>query len=165
MVQSQSFPPVAQVAYQQGAGIADNLVALSQQKSPQPVPINLRGTLMKLGIGNGIANLFDRVQIKGKTGDLIRNATYLEMLPSPIHNFKAVTEWIRDDIFERHTSAKTIAPRFDKPQQSRHTVVRLGSIAIAAVLGIGLIAVWRSQTHSPSYSQPHPQQSLSLKQV
>jgi NADH dehydrogenase FAD-containing subunit len=164
-VQSQFFPPIAQVAYQQGAGIADNLVALSQQKLPKPVPVSLRGTLMKLGIGNGIANLFNKVQIKGKTGDLIRNATYLEMLPSPIHNFKAVTEWLRDDIFEEHTSAKTIASPFDKPKQSSRTVVRLGSIAIAAVLGIGLIAVWRSQTHSPSYTQPHPQQSISLKQI
>ncbi|MGD1909352.1 MAG: hypothetical protein ACFB2X_00375 [Rivularia sp. (in: cyanobacteria)] len=64
--------------------------------------VNLRETLIKLGLRNGVANLFNKLQINGKTGDLIRNATYLEMLPTPVHNFKATTEWLTDEIFHRY---------------------------------------------------------------
>lgn len=105
-VKDHSFPPVAQIAYQQGQGIAKNIITLSKGKEPYPVEANMRGTLMKLGLGNGVANLFDKMQVKGRPGNLIRNSTYLEMLPTPSHNFKATTEWITDEIFHRHHSIK-----------------------------------------------------------
>lgn len=94
-------PALAQIAYQQGAAIAKNLIALQTGKplvSPDP---QLRGTLMKLGLGNGVANLFDRVRIEGKAGDLLRNATYLELLPTPLHNFKATSQWLREETIDR----------------------------------------------------------------
>ena len=104
-VQNQSQPALAQVAYQQGAAIAHNLLALSQNKALHNSNATLRGTLMKLGLNNGVANLFDKVQIHGKPADLIRSTTYLEMLPTPIHNFKATTEWLREETFERYHHA------------------------------------------------------------
>ena len=156
-VQNQSLPQVAQIAYQQGAGIAGNLLALAQGQPLKPVQATLRGTLMKLGIHNGTANLFNKVQINGQAGDLIRNATYLEMLPSPAHNFKAMTEWIKDEIFERHSplpgsedsASNSLSPA---PAESKSGGVWLGAVAVIALLGVGLFAFWRSQPQPP----PHP---------
>ena len=94
-------PALAQIAYQQGAAIAKNLMAVHKGKplvSPDP---QLRGTLMKLGLNNGVANLFDRVRIQGKAGDLLRNATYLELLPTPLHNFKSTTQWLAEETIDR----------------------------------------------------------------
>ncbi|MDZ8032071.1 NAD(P)/FAD-dependent oxidoreductase [Nostoc sp. DedSLP04] len=105
-VQPQPLPALAQVAYQQGASIAHNLIALAKGASPSPAHVSPRGTLMKLGLGNGVANLFDKVQITGKPGDLIRSAVYLEMLPTPLHDFKATTEWLREETFYRDRRPK-----------------------------------------------------------
>ena len=95
-------PPIAQVAYQQGAGIAHNLLALAKGKTLEPVKVHLRGTLLKLGVRDGLADLFDKFQIKGKLGAMIRDATYIEMLPTPVRNFRATTEWLTEEIFERY---------------------------------------------------------------
>lgn len=96
------LPPTAQVAYQQGAAIAYNLRALAMGYDLKPARVNLRGTLLKLGVDNGVANLFDTLEITGEAGHLIRQGTYLELLPTPIHNFKATTEWLTDEVIERH---------------------------------------------------------------
>ena len=151
VVKEHPFPPVAQIAYQQGAGIAHNIIALSQGKEPHPVKASMRGTLMKLGLGNGVANLFDKMQVKGKPGDLIRNGTYLEMLPTPIHNFKATTEWITDEIFERHAPEPVTAPR-----KKNHTAAWIGGTIAVLVLITGSIVVWRTNTPSPQ-QQPTPE--------
>ena len=101
-VKDHSLPPVAQIAYQQGKGIADNLMALSKNKETHSVEANMRGTLIKLGLNDAVANLFDKILVKGRSGNLIRNQTYLNMLPTPMHNFKASSEWLTDEIFNRH---------------------------------------------------------------
>jgi NADH dehydrogenase FAD-containing subunit len=95
-------PATAQAAYQQGTAIANNLKALAQGNALSPARITMRGTLMKLGLGEGVANLFDRLEVKGKAGHLIREATYLELLPTPARNLKVTTEWLTDEIFRRH---------------------------------------------------------------
>jgi len=162
VVQAQPQPAVAQIAYQQGAGIAHNLLALAKGQSLKPVHPKMRGTLMKLGIRNGVANLFDKVQIEGEAGDLIRNATYLEMLPTPIHNFKATAEWLRDDTFERHQKVgkirrdRTSASHAQPLQPGRVAVwmsgaVLLASIVIGLFLGLG---PQRSPVPSARNSQP-----------
>ena len=97
------LPQTAQVAYQEGKAIADNLLALAKGQELSVADINLRGTLLKLGLGESVANLFDRYQIKGKPGHLIRESTYLTLLPNPIHNFKATTSWLIDEIFEQNS--------------------------------------------------------------
>ena len=160
-VQNQSLPQVAQIAYQQGAGIADNLLALTQGQPLKPVQATLRGTLMKLGIHNGTANLFNKVQINGQAGDLIRNATYLEMLPSPAHNFKAVTEWLRDEIFDRHSLLPNEESAATPPRSTATksgAVVWIGTAAVVALLGLGLFALWRSQPQ-PKVPEPITPQS------
>jgi len=150
VVQDHPQPPVAQIAYQQGAGIARNLLAMQTGEPLQPVQANMRGTLMKLGIHNGVANLFDRVQVKGEAGDLIRNATYLEMLPTPLHNFKATAEWLADDIFERHRvplADSRVAlgeteeeGRSHSPAVSKTFIgVLVGLVAIALAISLGLM--------------------------
>ncbi|MEM8720280.1 MAG: FAD-dependent oxidoreductase [Cyanobacteria bacterium P01_G01_bin.39] len=118
----EDLPQTAQVAYQEGKAIqrglggspherlnqeaiADNLIALTKGKELAPADVSLRGTLLKLGLGESVANLFDRYQIKGKLGHTIREATYLTLLPTPVHNFKATTNWLIDEIFEQHNRA------------------------------------------------------------
>ena len=102
---------------------------------------------MKLGLGNGVANLFDKVQVKGKPGDLIRNATYLEMLPTPVHNFKATTDWLTDEIFDRH------APKPVTKSNQNRAVAWIGGTIAAVVLIAGSLALWRTSLPSP---QPQP---------
>ncbi|MDJ0572885.1 MAG: FAD-dependent oxidoreductase [Pleurocapsa sp. MO_192.B19] len=63
------------------------------------------GTLLKLGMGESVAEIYDRFEIKGKAGHLIRQATYLEMLPTPLHNFKATTQWLTEGIFQKFIDA------------------------------------------------------------
>ena len=154
IVKKHPFPPVAQIAYQQGAGIAHNLIALSQGKDPKQVEASMRGTLMKLGLGNGVANLFDKMQVKGKPGDLIRNGTYLEMLPTPVHNFKATTEWITDEIFHRHYVPETVTT----PTKKNHTTAWIGGAIAAVVLIAGSIVGWRLIQPSPP-QQPTQEQN------
>ncbi|MEL6578618.1 MAG: NAD(P)/FAD-dependent oxidoreductase [Cyanobacteria bacterium J06621_12] len=97
-----NLPATAQVAYQQGKAIAHNLVALSKGQPLVPASIHLRGTLMKLGLGEASANMFDRFTVAGQLGHLIREGTYLELLPNSVHNFKATTQWLTDELFSHH---------------------------------------------------------------
>lgn len=96
------LPPTAQVAYQQGAAIAYNLRALALGYALKPAKVNLRGTLLKLGLNNSAANVFNTLEVTGEIGHLIRQGTYLELLPTPVHNFKATTDWLKDEVVERY---------------------------------------------------------------
>ncbi|MDF5726909.1 MAG: NAD(P)/FAD-dependent oxidoreductase [Rhizonema sp. PD38] len=97
-----TLPATAQVAYQQGRVIAHNIIARSRNHHLNPCHVVLRGTLMKLGLGTGVANLFDKYQIGGARGHRIRHLTYLELLPTPLHNIVVTHEWIREKIFHLH---------------------------------------------------------------
>lgn len=57
---------------------------------------------MKLGLHTGVANLFDKYQIVGRRGHHLRQLTYLELLPTPLHNIVVTREWIREEIFHLH---------------------------------------------------------------
>lgn len=94
-----SLPPTAQVAYQQGSAIATNLKALSEGDTPTPASVFLRGTLLKLGLEESAASIFDLFEVKGKIGHMIRQATYLGLIPKPAYTFKATTEWLTDEVF------------------------------------------------------------------
>ncbi len=96
------LPATAQVAYQQGTAIARNLQAIAEGRSPQAVHVSLRGTLLKLGLYESAAEIFDRFEVKGRAGHLIRQGTYLELLPTPAHNLKVTAEWLVDEIFHRY---------------------------------------------------------------
>lgn len=120
------LPPTAQVAYQQGAAIAHNLRALALGYALKPARVNLRGTLLKLGLNNSAANIFDTIEVTGEAGHLIRQGTYLELLPTPIHNFKATTEWLKDEIFEHHHP--------DGFKQAMKVAGVVGSVLVGAVI-------------------------------
>lgn len=47
--------------------------------------------MLKLGLRDSAANLFDRYQVSGKAGHSIRQATYLELL-TPLH----ISRWRRN---------------------------------------------------------------------
>lgn len=113
-VLDEALPPTAQVAYQQGIAIANNLMALAANEPLEPSQIKLRGTLLKLGLEVAAANLFERFLIAGQPAHLIRQGTYLELLPTPIHNFKATVDWIMDEIFNDHAP-----PSLSKQKVSR----------------------------------------------
>ncbi|MBD2462689.1 NAD(P)/FAD-dependent oxidoreductase [Oscillatoria sp. FACHB-1407] len=131
-------PATAQVAYQQGKAIAHNLQALVQGRMLHPAHVTLRGTLMKLGIGEGVANVFDRFEVKGELGHLIRQGTYLELLPTPAHNAKATAEWFADHLLQRHQ------PRSLNPNHQHHTPLIAGISAIAASMLLTLPFAWRA---------------------
>ena len=103
MLSSDPLPATAQVAYQQGKAIAHNLNAMIKGHSLTPAQVKLRGSMMKLGIEKSVANIFDRFEVTGHSGHLIREGTYLQLLPPPIHDFKVTTNWIVDEIFHRHS--------------------------------------------------------------
>ncbi len=71
-VMEQPLPATAQVAYQQGATIAHNLQALAESHSLLPVEIGLRENLIKLGLDESVADLFDSDRVKGHLRHLIR---------------------------------------------------------------------------------------------
>jgi len=97
-----SLPPTAQVAYQQGANIARNLKAFALGENLKPAQVNIRGTLLKLGLNDAAANLFNVFEVTGEPAHLIRQGTYLTLLPTPIHDFKATTEWLDEEVFHDH---------------------------------------------------------------
>jgi len=104
------LPPTAQVALQQGVGIAHNLLALAEGREPRPITVHLRGSLLKLGVGEAAANLFDRVQLTGTLGHLVREFTYLGLLPTPAHNFKATVDWLTDEVFQYFCNGTSVQP-------------------------------------------------------
>ncbi|MDZ8053405.1 MAG: NAD(P)/FAD-dependent oxidoreductase [Aulosira sp. ZfuVER01] len=110
-VQDTSLPPTAQVAYQQGANIATNLKAIALGEEPEPKTVNIRGTLLKLGVNDAAANLFNVFEVAGEPAHLIRQGTYLTLLPTPIHDFKATTEWVNEEIFHHHLDSQDVGKK------------------------------------------------------
>ncbi|MBD2458881.1 NAD(P)/FAD-dependent oxidoreductase [Nostoc sp. FACHB-87] len=106
-----SLPPTAQVAYQQGTSIAQNLKAIALGEDPKPARVNIRGTLLKLGINDAAANLFNVFEVTGEPAHLIRQGTYLTLLPTPIHDFKATTEWLDEEIFHHHLDSHNVGKK------------------------------------------------------
>ncbi|ARV59533.1 NADH dehydrogenase [Nostocales cyanobacterium HT-58-2] len=131
-------PPTAQVAYQHGRAIAHNLKHIREGKPAIPVQIQMRGTLMKLGLNESVANLFNKVQIKGQPGHFIREATYLELLPNRAHNRKVTTEWLTDELFQRH--------RPFSHMQLGQTPWLSGVATLAAGLILATPLIWRAAT-------------------
>ncbi len=98
------LPATAQVAYQHAQVIARNLISMSAGETPAVEHVFMRGTLMKLGLEEGAAELFDRFEIQGRLGHIIRQLTYLELIPVAGHAFKVTTEWIGDELVRRARS-------------------------------------------------------------
>jgi len=137
------LPATAQVAYQQGAAIARNLQAIAKGEAPSPAHVALRGTLMKLGLGESAANIAERFEITGRLGHLIRKGTYLELLPNPVHNFRVTTDWLTDEIFQRYNRPR-LMPRSVSTDTSRTRVVQWTGGAVAAVvLASSSLLIWR----------------------
>jgi NADH dehydrogenase len=72
-------------------------------KALTPATVNLRGTLMKLGLYESAAEIFDRYEIKGQLAQAIRLASYLELMPTPARNFVNRTGWFTEEILQRLT--------------------------------------------------------------
>jgi NADH:ubiquinone reductase (non-electrogenic) len=137
-VNAEPQPATAQVAYQQGKAIAYNLKASSEGRSLMSAQVNLRGTLMKLGIGEGVANIFDRFELKGELGHLIRQGTYLELLPTPIYNAKTTAEWFTDGVLQRHQTQSIHPTKNGRTPLLAGLTVTLASVLIATPL------IWRA---------------------
>ncbi|MEH1840448.1 MAG: NAD(P)/FAD-dependent oxidoreductase [Nostoc sp.] len=125
-VQDKSLPPTAQVAYQQGANIARNLKAIALGQDLKPAKVNIRGTLLKLGLNDAAANLFNILEVAGESGHLIRQGTYLTLLPTPIHDFKAASEWLDEEIFHHHLDPNDVGKK----------VVQAVEVVGAGVVGV-----------------------------
>ena len=123
-VKDNYLPATAQVAYQQGNAIAYNLNALALGKELKPAKVSSRGTLLKLGMEESVANIYDRFEVTGDVGHLIRQATYLELLPTPIHDFKATAEWFSEDTFKRHLP----------PDQAKEVIKWVGGAVVGAAV-------------------------------
>ncbi|MBK1990201.1 NAD(P)/FAD-dependent oxidoreductase [Sphaerospermopsis aphanizomenoides BCCUSP55] len=126
VVQDTSLPPTAQVAYQEGANIARNLKAIALGEDLKPSQVDIRGTLLKLGVNNAAANLFNIFEVAGEPAHLIRQGTYLTLLPTPIHDFKATTEWLDEEVFHHHLDSDDVGKK----------VVQAVELVGAGVVGI-----------------------------
>ncbi len=93
------LPPLGQVAHQQGTAIANNLQALADNKKPSHVEVDIKGSLLKLGLDEGAANLFEQYVLTGQSAHLIRQGRYLTLLPVPGHDFQATKEWLSEGVF------------------------------------------------------------------
>jgi NADH dehydrogenase FAD-containing subunit len=161
-VQGDPQPALAQVAYQQGTAIARNLIALAKGSPPQPAAVSLRGTLMKMGLGEGLANLFDKMIIEATPGGLIRTATYLELLPTPLRDFKATVHWIDEEIFSRtihelqHRTTANARPAL--PPADRRARRQVQALAMLAPLAF-LLAVALALRTPPSEQNLSPPQT------
>ena len=78
------------------------------------------------------------------------------MLPTPVHNFKATTDWMTDEIFHRHSSPKPVTT----PAKKNHTAAWIGGAIAAVVLIAGSMVGWRVMQPSPQ-QQPITEQSTS----
>ncbi|MBD2360947.1 NAD(P)/FAD-dependent oxidoreductase [Anabaena minutissima FACHB-250] len=126
VVEDAPLPPTAQVAYQQGAAIAHNLKAIAFGHELQAAQVNIRGTLLKLGLTDAAANIYNLFEVNGNVGHLIRQGTYLELLPTPVHNFKATAEWLNEEIFHHYLN----------PTDSSKTAVRSVELVGGAIVGV-----------------------------
>ena len=95
-----SVPATAQAAYQQGAAIAKNLQALATNKTPDLARVTIRGTMLKLGLNEAAADIFNRLLIEGKPAHLLRQGRYLITLPTPVRDFQATTQWLSEEVLE-----------------------------------------------------------------
>ena len=119
-----NLPPTAQVAHQQGVAIAQNLQAITEGRKPQPAEVTIKGSLMKLGLEDAAANLFDRFEVDGELGHLIRQGTYMNVLPTPFHDLKMTAKWINEEIFERYL----------EPEKQSKTVKWVAGAVVTAVV-------------------------------
>jgi hypothetical protein len=86
------------------------------------------------------------VQLTGKLGDLLRNAAYLEMLPTPLHDFKATTEWLKEETFHRYyrpklepeaTAKPSLAPTEKRARSLVKVLALLAPIAVLLAAALG----------------------------
>ncbi|MEL7070982.1 MAG: FAD-dependent oxidoreductase [Cyanobacteria bacterium J06581_3] len=133
------LPATAQVAYQQGGAIAAALLAKAKQKNSLPsANISLRGTVMKLGIGKAVANIFDRYEISGTVGQTIRRMMYLSLTPTPGYNVGTTLSWIKDDVFNAHAGEF-----YDIDYTAGYEVEEL--LALSAAVTLSATAVSRAE--------------------
>jgi len=57
---------------------------------PTPARVCLRGVLMKLGLDESVAAIFDRYEVKQAGAS--HPGVYIDMLPTPVRNFKTTTK-------------------------------------------------------------------------
>jgi len=105
-VEGNSLPPTAQVAHQQGDAIASNLQALAKGREPKPADVSIRGTLMKLGLEEAAANISNQVEVDGEVGHLIRQGTYMNILPTPLRDLKLTAKWFREEVYQQYLEPK-----------------------------------------------------------
>jgi len=98
---------------------------------------------------------------------MIRHATYLEMLPTPLHNFKATTEWLKNETFNHFYRPSDLLPQ--KPLTNKEIVQRKNDLLVKtlAVLApiVFLIAasVGLRTPASEQSGQPKPTEPLTVK--
>jgi len=101
-IEGESLPPTAQVAHQQGISISHNLQALVDGKPLSKTDVHIRGTLMKLGLEAGAANIYNQAEVDGAVAHLIRQGTYMSLLPNPVHNLQAGLKWFNEGVLKRY---------------------------------------------------------------
>ncbi len=69
-------------------------------------------------------------------GHFIRQGTYLELLPTPLHDFKATTEWLKDELFEQ--------PHSNGVKQAVKAAGTVGGVVIGAIGARKLINALRT---------------------
>lgn len=91
----------AQIAYQHGRAIAENIMCLIADQPLVPCDVTQQGTFLKVGQQKSLVDVFDTVMLSGKVGHLARRAVYLSLVPQPGKPLELHTQWIADEMLSQ----------------------------------------------------------------
>ena len=98
VVDGYDLPPTAQVANQQGTTIAHNILALKRGDKLRSLNVTLKGSMIKMGTNQAATNLYNRIQVNGEIGHLMRQAVYMNTLPTPKRDLKLTWRWLKGEL-------------------------------------------------------------------
>ncbi len=109
-------PQLAQVAIQQGKNLAENLIAMADNKTQNPFHYNDRGTMAIIGRNYGVVDLtFKRIHVSGFIGLLVWLFVHLTSLINFQNKIKTLYNWIVAYL-TRDLHLRMIVRPFKKPQ-------------------------------------------------
>lgn len=94
------YPPTAQHAVQEGAAVADNIVAVLDGRPPKPFRFRTIALLVTLGHQDGAAQIGGRL-LSGRLAWALWRGVYLAKLPGLEKKIQVALDWLFDLFFPR----------------------------------------------------------------
>ncbi len=111
----QFYPPTAQHAVREGAAVADNIVAVLDDRPPRPFRFRTIALLVTLGHQDGAAQIGGRV-LSGRLAWALWRGIYLAKLPSLERRVQVALDWSLELFFPRD-AVLTEPARDDRPYE------------------------------------------------